>query len=692
MIYLDVPVIINKNETTKKEIVYNVNDFPYTKYQQAQRICKKGISYYNISCAFDIETTTIDGIKDNKGNYIKSPYGFMYQWQFCVIDTVCFGRTWEEFLYFLDNLKQGMQLSKKKQLVIYVHNLSYEFQFMKDFLQLKSLFAKDKRKVMKCNTEYFEFRCSYFLSNMNLQKFCENSKLCIHYKLADTYDYKKIRTPKTQLNTKTELPYCYNDVRGLCECIDTKLLDDTILTIPLTNTGYVRREFRQAMKTKENRKQFEKTQLNSEEYKMLRRAFRGGNTHANRKLSNKILYNVYSYDIQSSYPTVMMTDLFPIGKFAKVTIDSQHKLDEYCKKYCCVFDIEFFNIEIKENITIPYIDIAHCQKQSKILNDNGRILKADYITMTITNIDLDIIRETYNFDGFHILNAMFARKGKLPVEFRTTLMKFYKAKTELKGVKGREYEYLKSKNMVNSGYGMTVTAIDHSEIKYDSETQEWEEIKPVIEEALHQYYKSRNNFLCYQWGVFVTANARRHIQNLINIVCNDIVYIDTDSIKFLNKANCKYFEDENEKLKSIAINNDIYASAKDKKCNERYLGIWDFDGFYPQFKTLGAKKYAYYDECNKFHITVSGMNKKKGAKAVGSLDNFNIGTTYSDVGRTVSWYNEADIMQITINDDTFTTASNIGIIETTYTLGITNEYFEVISKYCDFIVDNMFTV
>ena len=72
------------------------------------------------------------------------------------------------------------------------------------------------------------------------------------------------------------------------------------------------------------------------------------------------------------------------------------------------------------------------------------------------------------------------------------------------------------------------------------------------------------------------------------------------------------------------------------------------------------------------------MNKKKGAKAVKSIDNFNIETTYHDIGRTTSWYNDEQPHNITIDGDTFTTASNIGILETTYTLGVTNEYWALI--------------
>ena len=122
------------------------------------------------------------------------------------------------------------------------------------------------------------------------------------------------------------------------------------------------------------------------------------------------------------------------------------------------------------------------------------------------------------------------------------------------------------------------------------------------------------------------------------------------------------------------------------------MGVYEYEGCYAEFSTLGAKKYC-YDTIEKdgsigFHITVSGMHKKKGAKRVKCIENFNIGKTFNDVGRTVSYYNDENPHTITINGDTFTTASNIGIVDTTYTLGITNEYYELIKDNIEFnIVD-----
>jgi hypothetical protein len=680
MRYINVETI----DGIKQEEVYTIHDFPYHELRFAPICTGKRQTFYNIACTFDIEATTIEPPKDEKDHYIFNPYAFMYQWQFCILDKVIFGRTWEEFQQMLRKIRIAMKLSNHLILAIYVHNLSYEFQFMKEFIKINNIFAREKHKVMKVRTkDGFEFRCSYFLSNMSLSKFCENTQNVKHYKLVDTYDYKKLRTPSTQL-TELEEGYCYNDVRGLAECI-TEMISgkDTIATIPLTNTGYVRREFRQAMKTKANRKNFEDTALTPEEYEMLTKAFRGGDTHANRFKVNLELEDVHSFDISSSYPTAMMMDEYPIGKFSECTIDSQSKLEYFMSNYCCVFDVTFFKLIADSNNVIPYVDIAHCYEKSKIINDNGRVLSADMVSIVCTNIDLEIILQSYGYDSFAINKSIYAEKGKLPKEFRQKVMDYFILKTQLKGVDGKEYEYMKSKNRLNSSYGMSVTSIVHSDIEYDVYEMEWTELKGDTVGSLEQFYKSRNNFLPYQWGVFVCANARKRLRTMLNVVGRDVCYTDTDSIKFVNKKHIAEFEEINKKLMLQAENNDIPAYC-DRDGERFYLGTWDNDGEYLRFKTLGAKKYCYekLDKKGniKFEITVSGMNKKKGAKEVGTIDNFMIGKKFYNVGRTTSWYNDTMQKIIEVNGDRFLSASNIGILDSTYELGVTNEYWDIIAE------------
>ena len=222
---LNVPILQNDKEKILIEKVYNINDFPYDEISHCdikyKRKGKRTYRYINTPMAFDIECTTLEKYRDNGDRYGE---GFMYHWQLCLCNKVVFGRRWEEFITFMDRLIKARDNAFPNIGVIipiFVHNLSYEFQFIKDFFKWNNVFCKQKHKVIYARTDSnIEFRCSFFLSNMSLQKMCENSVRCVHYKLVDTYDYKKMRTPVTPL-TEEEKAYCYNDVRGLCECIES---------------------------------------------------------------------------------------------------------------------------------------------------------------------------------------------------------------------------------------------------------------------------------------------------------------------------------------------------------------------------------------------------------------------------------------------------------------------------------------
>ena len=47
------------------------------------------------------------------------------------------------------------------------------------------------------------------------------------------------------------------------------------------------------------------------------------------------------------------------------------------------------------------------------------------------------------------------------------------------------------------------------------------------------------------------------------------------------------------------------------KGEEKPLGVWDYEGTYTRFKTLGAKRYMYEKQDGSINLVVSGLNKVK---------------------------------------------------------------------------------
>ena len=101
-----------------------------------------GVKYLNVAVAFDTETTSFyESYIDEKGKIIKRKRACVYLWQFGFIDTVYFGRKIEDFADFLLELKEKFKLNSKKKIIIYVHNLSFDFQFISEYFSVTDIFV-----------------------------------------------------------------------------------------------------------------------------------------------------------------------------------------------------------------------------------------------------------------------------------------------------------------------------------------------------------------------------------------------------------------------------------------------------------------------------------------------------------------------------------------------------------------------
>ena len=693
---------------------YNIHDFPYENLNTKSLICKhkKKPKYIIYTFAtFDIETTTIDNGTD-------TPYGFMYHWQMDVGGYIVTGRRWEEWVKFMLKLVEIFKTNETRNFVVYIQNEAFEFQFIRDFLNEHfggfRVFASQRRKPIYVTTENgIQFRCSYKLTNMSLEKAVQNELGVVHCKASGDLDYRVIRTADTPLDD-TEFGYCVSDVVSLYELIERRLINerDNLESIPMTSTGYVRRDCRNSCRKDEDyREEFLKQEMTESVYKLLMEAGRGGNTHANRYMSGRIWHDVDSFDVASSYPSQMFLRKFPVSKFTPYgDIESMTELDNLLSEYACLFRVIFTGLEVRDNIGMAYIPISKATAHSKhVTLDNGRVLSVinredrendrGYIALTLTDIDFKIIKEQYTWDEISISDFHIATYGYLPEALLSQVMAYFKAKTELKDkIKKAEergdeeeaanlaYLYAKSKNRLNGIFGMCYTNPVHNVISIN-EDGEWIEDAPEIAIALKKYWKSRNSFLVYAWGIWITAWARRHLEDLFHALGQDkVIYGDTDSGKAVD-VDISKIDALNAKVMELADQRGAYC---DYNGTRYYMGVYEHENKVPiaKFKTLGAKKYVYEDEKG-LHVTISGVNKKLGAKELGSIDNFVPGFIFKEAGGLTLYYNDAEqgIHQITVDGCTMTTASNIGMVDSTYEIGITSEYAELIGYNIYYDID-----
>lgn len=357
--------------------------------------------------------------------------------------------------------------------------------------------------------------------------------------------------------------------------------------------------------------------VDADEYSQLKRAFMGGHTHANAHYVDKVLDNVASQDFASSYPAVMLLEKFPMSK-ATLETDSltKERFSQLISTKACLFDVIFKGIYHKLKFEHP-IPSSKCWLCNGAMKDNGKIVMADEIGITVTEQDFLTYSEFYTWKSMEISNFRWYHKQYLPHEFAKAILGMYERKTTLKDVPGEEVDYMISKNMLNSCFGMAVTDIVRDDLGYDSETEKYTTVHPKLESAVDKYNENVRRFLFYPWGVWITAYARRNLFTGIEAIGDDFVYSDTDSIKYLHPKNHEnYFASYNNKiLAKIALSAAYHTidtskfSPLNKKGAMKTIGLWDYEGVYEQFKTLGAKRYIYRIG-DKYSVTIAGANKK----------------------------------------------------------------------------------
>lgn len=708
-----------------------ISNTPILKRRSGNPGSKVKYKYKDIILAFDIETTMISDIKQS----------IMYAWQLQIgLEYTVIGRTWDEFRYFMQRLSNN--LSEDERVVVYVHNLSFEFSYLQEICGIKNedIFALDRRKPVKIVIfNKIELRCSAIQSNMTLEKLTSTMNV-EHKKLSGKeFNYEKDRYSWTEMSIK-ENEYMVNDVLGLVESIKKRmdLFGDNLYTIPLTSTGYVRRDFKYVTANIYHNRML--PILPSEEvYIMLRESFRGGDVHANRYFSMNTIHNVKSYDRQSSYPDVLVNCRYPVSKFIEAeSIDLNYIEKQINIRHKAVLmEVELKELKLKNIYEgCPYISLSKVRKYAKkdnnIIIDNGRIIECDYCVSTITDIDYKIIKDMYEF-RIVILKAYLARYGKLPDEIRRLIMDYFRKKCELKNLiekrkeAGINYDdiqldYDKFKNLINSLYGLMAQnplQIENIYLGLDSKCDNIECIHNTSCNDITKIWcnkskkntpidilqlQSKSKSIPYQWGVWTCAHARYELyMGRKCIDCDCFVYCDTDSIKFISNFN-EEIDKLNDKYIQRDIENNAYCIIDDKYY---YLGVYEYEGEYELFKTFGSKKYMFIKN-KKFKITISGVRSgeyesKQKLLVLAFLiahlninhgyifyknieylafNSISIGYTFYDSAGLQAIYNDIipdNCRSIDIDGKTINITSNLTLLPTSYTLGISSEYYELLT-------------
>lgn len=651
--------------------------------------------YLNEYCGFDIETTSI--ITDTYA------HAYMYIWSFTYNDLTILGSYWSEFLELLDMFKVTFELSEDKRLLIFIANMSFEFQFMRKWLNVTdSFFIEERIPLYIIHNEVIEFRDALQITGGNLAHLAKNYTTT--QKLVGDLDYTIKRNHQDARNmSKTELQYVINDTKILAEYM--KYYFETFIPLgylPLTKTGILRKEVTKTARTACRKQKMRLSNIMSALHPqeklydlMMKWLFRGGYVHGTNRTVGLVLENLSGVDITSSYPNEMNDkDNYPMSKFYRVNDTSIENYEALNKDWATMAVIDFYGIEtttahsIESNNKLILKENAHL--------DNGRLLDADRVQVFLTDLDYDLYKKFYKWDSMEVRHLWKAKRGRLPRYLIDTINKYYVAKAKLKKEgKQKTTDYVLSKEMVNSGYGLTVTRMRKNKIHYNSTIDDYEiDDNFVFEKEIEK--------LCLlpQWGIWVTANARHTLLDMVyNIELHaqelghdsDCHYMDTDSIKIENYNDHKLIIEDYNRKHEEGI----------KKLCETYgydynymkgLGAFDLElPYIKRFKHNGAKRYClkYYDFKKKEYkteSTISGLPKKSLLEYCHN-NHLSIWKTFvhgmnipiKETGKLASIYNDEEHADY-VNGELMEELSSICLVPIEFTMSIDKDYLMYIEE------------
>ena len=575
----------------------------------------------------------------------------------------------------VEALEKILEQFKGEKTIVDVHNLPYDWVFLRKFLFRSFGFPVKQLNVKPHYPVSIEFhnglilRDSLILAQKSLDRWAQDLDV-EHKKLKGSWNYDLIRNQSDEF-TSEELDYAEYDTLAGVECLDTlmQILNKHVYSMPYTATGIVREECRKRGKEYQAHAKFAKMAPSYEEYEMLLKVFHGGYTHANRHFIDTLITElIEAYDFSSSYPYVLVAYKYPMEKFASTENCSIDFILDNSEEYAYMFKLVLVgNVQLRdEMVAMPALQFSKAVKIVNAVQDNGRVIACDYIEIYLTEQDLAVISEQYTFDKHICTEVKFAKKDYLPRWFTDYIYELYRDKTLLKGGDPAEYSIKKSK--ANSCYGMTVQKNVKEEILEDYKEDYYYINTCDPREIYDKYVKRNTSILPYQWGVWVTAYAFRNLF-ILGSAATTWIYSDTDSCYGFGWDYDKV-EKYNQSCKDRLLANGYGPVLHNGR--EYWLGVAEHEGTkdeYTEFKTLGSKRYCGRKVSDgKLHITVAGVPKAGVNCLHDDINNFTKGMLFDGVTTNKKTHTYLYVDEIYIDENGNETGDSVDLSPCDYLL------------------------
>lgn len=314
----------------------------------------------------------------------------------------------------------------------------------------------------------------------------------------------------------------------------------------------------------------------------------------NSKYFNKREYYVYCYDLSSSHLSFLARKRFPYKGFEleedtkKIQNIIKLKRDAwYCR---IIFKKLQYKIDFPINLQRfgwPEPDFGQC-----------------CWNLALTNVDMEWFKEVFSWEGAIVYNFYHAPQKELEKDYAKMFDSLYEWKNQQK--KGTfAKEICKFRAELPFGQPMKKTSYCTKTIWTEEGFEVVEEEEKTLEEIQKKIVKRG---IPMQVSYWVAAYSRLEEFTIINrIGIDNVLYGDTDSVKFIGKEGIQVIEERNSEIEKEfnSIN-----SKRFLKFNQK-LGKWCDEGIMACFKAIGIKWYITIDMDGHYDVKAAGADLKK---------------------------------------------------------------------------------
>ena len=541
---------------------------------------KKGLEKY-IICYADCETSEWDKKNEERVYSLELKLIVLnFQDNFYIFNKENKAKDFIEFLF-----KKAKELNKR--IICYYHNLKFDIKFLLNEL----IYRKQIDIIQKSSTIYavrlksnnkivLEFRDSYCLLMSSIEKLGE-----------------KFNTFKLNMHHSDLIEYCKQDVEILKTALKNLFeLPEKVFNVKFNRYPYTIAAFSKKLWENFTCKKFNLT-LNEFRKKVYNSDLKfdyyfGGRTEIFKfNIEKGYFENLYYNDINSSYPYVMCTSIFPLSDIRYYNVFGHESIENLPSNWIGIECI------VKEEMIVPYFPV---RVKGKVFFPAGTkkvfLFKEEY----------EYLKNNFSEDEFKVLKICKVYYGQqLPI-FKDYIEILYKLRLESQSESDKFFFKILmnslygkfAENPLKEGFRMFKTYNDF--IEHVKEIYEECKKKPYFNKSFEEFlstftdYEDYQNYLVYRFkrksfvnsniliAAKITALARLSLYKYMKQVNFDIVYCDTDSI----------------------ISEKLIENSKDigkMKCEMKLL----------KYSAFGLKEYAYINENKKFECKLKGVNTKQ---------------------------------------------------------------------------------